>query len=116
MGTLLARAFHAAGADVAVLSRQPASAPWRVIQWDARSGGSWTRELEGADAVINLAGRNVNCRYTRANRDAIMRSRVDSARVVGQAIAACATTADRAASNEHRDDLFASVRRRRTMK
>lgn len=90
MGTILARAFHAAGADVVVLSRQPGSAPWRVVEWDARSAGSWTRELEGADAVINLAGRNVNCRYTRANRDEIMRSRVESARVVGQAVAACA--------------------------
>jgi uncharacterized protein (TIGR01777 family) len=87
---MLARAFHAAGDNVVVLSRTPTPAPWRVEQWDARTPGAWTRELEGADAVINLAGRNVNCRYTPANRDAIMRSRVDSARVVGQAIAACA--------------------------
>ncbi len=87
---MLARAFHASGDDVVVLSRAPASAPWRVVAWDARTLGPWTRELDGADAVINLAGRNVDCRYTRANRDAIMRSRVGSARVVGQAITSCA--------------------------
>ena len=46
-------------------------------------------ELEGADVVINLAGRNVNCRYTPANRREILESRVDSARAVGRAIAAC---------------------------
>jgi len=86
---MLARAFHASGDDVVVLSRAPSSAPWRVAVWDARTFGAWTRELEGADAVINLAGRNVNCRYTPANRDAIMRSRVDSARVVGQAMSSC---------------------------
>src|SRR5262249_46862364 len=89
-GTILARAFHAAGDDVVVFSRTPTSAPWRVERWDARTPGAWTRELEGADAVINLAGRNVNCRYKRENRDAIMRSRVKSARGVGEAIAACA--------------------------
>jgi hypothetical protein len=90
VGTILARAFHAAGDDVVVLSRSPAAAPWRVVEWDARTPGPWTRELDGADAVVNLAGRNVNCRYTPENRDAIMRSRVDSARVVGSAVAASA--------------------------
>jgi len=43
--------------------------------------------IEGADVVINLAGRSVNCRYTRAHLDVMMRSRVDSTRVVGEAIA-----------------------------
>jgi uncharacterized protein (TIGR01777 family) len=88
VGTILARALHAAGEDVVVLSRSSARAPWRVVEWDARTLGPWARELDGADAVINLAGRNVNCRYTPENRDAIMRSRVDAARVVGQAVAA----------------------------
>jgi uncharacterized protein (TIGR01777 family) len=90
VGTLLARALQADGHDVVVLSRRPASAPWRVIAWDARTLGPWTSELEGADVVINLAGRNVNCRYTAANRREIMASRVDSTRVVGRAIASCA--------------------------
>lgn len=45
------------------------------------------RELDRADVVINLAGRSVNCRYHRVNRDAIMRSRVESTRAVGKAIA-----------------------------
>ena len=44
------------------------------------------REIDGADVVINLAGRSVNCRYTRANLDAMMSSRVDSTRAVGLAI------------------------------
>jgi uncharacterized protein (TIGR01777 family) len=42
--------------------------------------------LEGADAVINLAGRSVNCRYNAANRRAIIDSRVESTRIVGEAI------------------------------
>lgn len=87
VGRLLARAFHAGGHEVVTLSRNPCRAPWRTIVWDARGPGDWATELEGADAVINLAGRNVNCRYTRANRRAIRESRLDSTRAVGRAIA-----------------------------
>jgi uncharacterized protein (TIGR01777 family) len=90
VGTLLARAFHADGHRVVVLSRRPVPAPWRVAAWDARTVGPWAGELEGADVVINLAGRSVNCRYTAENRAAIFASRVDSARAVGDAISACA--------------------------
>ena len=92
VGTVLARAFHASGDEVVVLSRQPQRRPWRVRAWDGAGSGDWTREIDGADVVINLAGRSVNCRYTPANRQEILDSRVLSTRAVGQAIAA----ADRA--------------------
>jgi NAD dependent epimerase/dehydratase family enzyme len=61
IGTLLARHFHAGGHDVVVLSRQLRPAPWRVIGWDARTLNGWAGELDGADVLINLAGRSVNC-------------------------------------------------------
>jgi uncharacterized protein (TIGR01777 family) len=88
VGTILARAFHRGGHDVVVLSRQPQRNLWRVVAWDGATPGTWQREIDGCDVVINLAGRSVNCRYTAANRDEIMQSRVLSTRVVGQAIAA----------------------------
>ena len=87
VGTTLARAFAREGHEVVVLSRRPRQAPWRVVGWDAETLGTWTAELEGADAVVNLAGRSVNCRYTAANRRSIKASRIRSARAVGQAIA-----------------------------
>ena len=87
VGSVLARAFRGDGHDVVVLSRAPTEAPWRVVAWDAATPGAWTRELEGADAVINLAGRSVDCRYNAKNRRLIMESRVLSTRVVGEAIA-----------------------------
>jgi uncharacterized protein (TIGR01777 family) len=90
VGTILARAFVADGHDVIVLSRRPFAAPWRVVAWDAATLGDWAAEFEGADAVINLAGRSVNCRYSAANRRAIVDSRVNSTRVVGEAIARAA--------------------------
>lgn len=90
VGTLLARHFHARGDHVVILSRRPGqpSTKWRTIVWDALSLGPWSREIDGADVVINLAGRSVNCRYNEANRREIMASRIDSTRVVGNAIAA----------------------------
>jgi uncharacterized protein (TIGR01777 family) len=87
LGTLLARHFARDGHEVVVLSRQPADAPWRIARWDGRTLGDWTAEIDGADVVINLAGRSVNCRYIAENRRLIMASRVDSTRIVGQAIA-----------------------------
>jgi len=87
VGTILARAFHARGDEVIVLSREPETAPWRVVKWDAETLGDWAAELEGADAVINLAGRSVNCRYNAENRKLITESRVKSTQVLGEAIA-----------------------------
>ena len=88
VGTLLAREFHGNGHEVMVLSRTPEAAPWRTAAWDAVTLGDWTQEVEGADAVINMAGRSVNCRYTPENRRLIIDSRVNSTRVVGTVIAA----------------------------
>lgn len=87
VGTLLARAFHRDGHQTVVLSRKPAPAPWPTLPWDGHSLGPWKDELEGADAVINLAGRSVNCRYNAQNRREIMESRVESTRVIGEAVA-----------------------------
>lgn len=90
VGRVLARAFVAHGHDVVVLSRSPRASAWRTVRWDGATAGAWVREIDGADAVINLAGRNVNCRYSAANRLAIFESRLRSTRVVGDAIAASA--------------------------
>lgn len=86
VGTLLARQMHADGHEVVVLSRTSQPSPWRVVAWDARMPGDWCSEIEGADAVINLAGRSVNCRYTPENRLAILESRLQSTYTVGSAI------------------------------
>lgn len=86
VGTILARTFHKDGHDILILSRNPGPAPWRVAQWDGASLGDWVSEFDGADVIINLAGRNVNCPYTPQNKKAILESRIHSTRVVGEAI------------------------------
>lgn len=90
VGTILCRALAADGNEVVVLSRRPRPAEWRVVPWDGETLGPWVAEVDGADVVINLAGRSVNCRYTAANRRAIRQSRVHSTRMLGEAIARAA--------------------------
>jgi NAD dependent epimerase/dehydratase family len=63
VGAILSRAFPSAAHAVVVLSRNPPAAPWRTVAWDGETIDPWTAELDGADVVINLAGRNVSCRY-----------------------------------------------------
>jgi uncharacterized protein (TIGR01777 family) len=90
VGALLARTFAGDGHEVVVLSRGAEPGPGRFVPWDARTLGPWAAELDGADVVVNLAGRSVNCRYTDENRRQILDSRVASTRVVGEAIARAA--------------------------
>jgi uncharacterized protein len=89
IGGLLRRALVQRGDEVTVLSRRPEQLEHGVrhVVWDGRTLGAWAAELDGADAVVNLAGRTVSCRYTDANLRQMMDSRVDSTRVVGEAIA-----------------------------
>jgi uncharacterized protein (TIGR01777 family) len=78
IGAILKRAF--ASDDVVVLARSGG------VRWDGRTLGPWAESLEGADALVNLAGRSVDCRYNAANRRAIMDSRLESTFALREAI------------------------------
>lgn len=82
IGVFLRRGLTEAGHDVTVVGRTEG------VRWDGRTLDPAV--LDGADAVVNLAGRSVNCRYTAENLRQMMSSRVDSARAVGEAIAKAA--------------------------
>lgn len=90
VGTMLARTYAARGDEVVVLSRDPRPAPWRVVAWDAVSPGPWVDEIAGADVLIHLTGRSVDCRYGTENRRLILESRVDSTKLIGEVVAAAA--------------------------
>lgn len=87
IGRILAQHFHDQGHEVTVLSRQVRPAPWRFVPWNGRDLGDWAKTIDGADVVINLTGRSVNCRYTAANRREIMESRILATQVIARAIA-----------------------------
>jgi uncharacterized protein (TIGR01777 family) len=92
LGSALADYFAAPGVEVVILTRSPKSRTGliREVAWDGATPGEWTGELEGARALINLAGVSVNCRYHARNRRRLLDSRLETTRVLGQALARCA--------------------------
>lgn len=90
----------AAKNEVIVLSRMAARAAnnsysnskfegVKYVQWDGKNIGNWMSAIEGADLLINLAGKSVNCRYNEANKADILNSRVDATAILGQAVLQC---------------------------
>ena len=56
------------------------------IHWDGQHISNWVEWMEGADLLINLTGKNVNCRYTDENKNEIISSRVNATNVLGEAL------------------------------
>ena len=92
LGAGLVPELVAAGYDVVVLTRgncRDGPGGVRHVSWDGRTVGPWAEAIDGAEAVVNLVGRTVDCRKTGANRREIMASRVDSVRALAAAFAKC---------------------------
>jgi uncharacterized protein (TIGR01777 family) len=92
LGGILARHFRQLDCEIIILTRSPRpDVPGvRQIAWDGKTLGDWSKELDGTDNLINLAGVTVNCRYSARNRQLILNSRLDSTRVLAEAINRCA--------------------------
>src|SRR5882672_6854479 len=91
LGQSLAVALVERGDRVVILTRTPERAEHappgvKFVAWDGKTQGEWSHELDGARAVVNLAGKNVNCRYTEENRGEIVQSRVGSVSAIAEAI------------------------------
>ena len=88
LGVSLAHHLAELGASVVILSRNPPrlEGNWRHREWDARSLGQWSQELDGSDGLVNLAGRSVDCIKSPDHQDEILRSRIESTRVLGEAM------------------------------
>jgi uncharacterized protein (TIGR01777 family) len=88
LGQSLAKALLGRGYEVVVLSRSARRDGTAIqqLQWDGKTLGDWWQAVDGARAIVNLTGRSVNCRHTPEHRRQIMESRVDSVRVLGEAV------------------------------
>lgn len=91
LGQALCRHFENRVDEVVILSRtiHKTEGKIRYLQWDVKTAGNWCGELEGAEAVINLCGKSVDCRYTEKNKAIIFSSRLDSTKIIGEAIEHC---------------------------
>jgi uncharacterized protein (TIGR01777 family) len=88
LGGVLANYYKDKADEIVILSRKPMPQQHNIktVVWDGHHGGDWITELEGADLLINLCGKNVNCRYTPQNRKDIIASRVNPTNALGAAI------------------------------
>lgn len=86
LGRALTSFFTDNGWQVTVVSRSKPDFDAHFVAWDGETMGDWAREFDGADAVINLAGKSVNCRYTDENKRLIRQSRVQTTGLVARAI------------------------------
>ena len=92
LGQALAKSLITDGHEVVLLGRRIGNKNFlsgRLVEWDGKKLTDWTNELEGADALFNLTGRSVDCRYSQKNRELILNSRIDSTRVLGEGLAQC---------------------------
>lgn len=90
VGRTLAGYFQERGHHVTVLTRGPYTANWQTVHWDGINPGPWVETLEGADVVIHLSGKSVNCRATERNKRELYESRIGPTRLLGRVIAGMA--------------------------
>lgn len=61
----------------------------KYVNWNAKSFSGWEKELENAAVLINLAGKSVDCRYNEKNKQEIYNSRIESTKILNQAVLQC---------------------------
>lgn len=89
LGLILAKHLRQNGFNPVLIARNKpqAAIDFTYVKWDALTPGAWVEQLQDAKAIVNLAGKSVDCIKTPDNCDLILRSRVDSTKTIGKACA-----------------------------
>jgi len=89
VGTVLANYYRDLATQVIILARTPKEQDGNIktVVWDGKTQSDWVKEIPSANMLINLCGKNVNCRYTEKNKAAIIASRVLPTTILGEVIA-----------------------------
>ncbi|MDY8134489.1 TIGR01777 family oxidoreductase [Aquimarina sp. 2201CG5-10] len=91
LGKILINHFKSKTEKIIVLTRGKTRTENHIhfVHWNAKTLGGWKNELNNADALINLTGKSVDCRYNQRNKDLILNSRIESTLILGKAIEQC---------------------------
>jgi uncharacterized protein (TIGR01777 family) len=88
LGKVLTKYYQDKADEIVILSRHERVTIQniRTVVWDGKTPGKWAAELVNADLLVNLCGKNVNCRYTEKNKAEIIASRVVPTELLGMVI------------------------------
>lgn len=88
IGSVLSEYFKSISREIVILSRRfkPKVDNIRTVTRELPDLNRWKDELEGIDLLINLTGKNVNCRYNDKNKFEILNSRLDAVKALGKCI------------------------------
>ncbi|WPO79612.1 TIGR01777 family oxidoreductase [Flavobacterium sp. KACC 22761] len=91
LGQVLVNHFKNKFEEIVILTRGKSQTIYEIkyVNWNARTFSGWEKELENATVLINLAGKSVDCRYTKKNKKEILWSRIESTRILNKAVLNC---------------------------
>ncbi|WP_433833845.1 TIGR01777 family oxidoreductase [Flavobacterium anhuiense] len=91
LGQVLVNHFRNKFDEIVILTRGKSKTEdgIKYVNWNAKTFSGWEKELENASVLINLAGKSVDCRYTKENKKAILWSRIDSTKILNKAVLNC---------------------------
>ncbi|SNR50523.1 TIGR01777 family oxidoreductase [Flavobacterium sp. ov086] len=91
LGQVLVNHFKNKFEEIVILTRGKSQTidGIKYVNWNAKTFSGWEKELENATVLINLAGKSVDCRYTKENKKEILLSRIESTKVLNQAVLNC---------------------------
>jgi len=92
LGQVLVNHFKDKFDEIVILTRGKSTTidGIKYVNWNAKTFSGWENELENATVLINLAGKSVDCRYTKENKKEILWSRIQSTRILNKAVLNCA--------------------------
>lgn len=91
LGNVLVNHFKSKFEEIVILTRGESKTidTIKYVNWNAKTLSGWENELENTDVLINLTGKSVDCRYTESNKNEILNSRIDSTKILNQAVLQC---------------------------
>lgn len=91
LGQVLLNHFKDKFEEIVILTRGKSKTidTIKYVNWNAETFSGWETELENSTVLINLTGKSVDCRYNEQNKKEILTSRINSTKIINEAILLC---------------------------